>query len=35
VMLDAPGFLDSKQLEELQLKLDLKENWFDLSQEIA
>ena len=26
VMLDAPGFLDSKQLEELQLKLDLKEN---------
>ena len=25
VMLDAPGFLDSKQLEELQLKLDLKE----------
>ncbi len=35
VMLDAPGFLDSKQLEELQLKLDLKENGFDLSQEIA
>ena len=26
VMLDAPGFLDTKQLEELQLKLDLKEN---------
>ncbi len=26
VMLDAPGFLDSKQLEELQLKLDLNEN---------
>ena len=25
VMLDAPGFLDPKQLEELQLKLDLKE----------
>ena len=25
VMLDAPGFLDSKQLDELQLKLDLKE----------
>ena len=26
VMLDAPGFLDPKQLEELQLKLDLKED---------
>ena len=25
VMLDAPGFLDPKQLEELQLKLDLKQ----------
>ncbi|MBE6282792.1 MAG: aspartate--tRNA ligase [Mediterranea massiliensis] len=25
VMLDAPGFLDQKQLDELQLKLDLKE----------
>ena len=25
VMLDAPGFLDPKQLDELQLKLDLKE----------
>ena len=26
VMLDAPGFLDDKQLEELQIKVDLKEN---------
>ena len=26
VMLDAPGFLDQKQLDELSLKLDLKEN---------
>ena len=26
VMLDAPGFLDQKQLDELNLKIDLKEN---------
>ena len=25
VMLDAPGFIDQKQLDELQLKLDIKE----------
>ena len=26
VMLDAPGFLDQKQLDELNLKIDIKEN---------
>ena len=35
VMLDAPGYLDPKQLEELQLKLDLKQEQIDLSQENA
>ena len=32
-MLDAPGELDPKQLEELQLKVDLQSDAVDVSQE--